>query len=216
MRGHPVRSSAATGGADRELGGNRTHVLRIKNPLQWPPFATSSIASSRSHPLESNQDLPGFSQARRPATPEWDVHTRRGLAVVRVDLWALATAPTSSSLRLSEGRSGLSRQDSSRAESKARFREIIPVLVRRPGVAPGRSSMTTDGLQPSPGLLPGYRPVRSAGHQGAREEHEREPKSRRATWFARVALRIEVGGTGPTFLEPPRAERRDLRDSRRT
>ena len=136
---------------------------------------------------------------------------------MRVDLWALATAPTSSSLRLSEGRSGLSRQDSSRAESKARFREIIPVLVRRPGVAPGRSSMTTDGLQPSPGLLPGYRPVRSAGHQGAREEHEREPKSRRATWFARVALRIEVGGTGPTFLEPPRADRRDggQRDSRR-
>jgi hypothetical protein len=31
----------------------------------------------RSHPLESNQNLSGFSRARRPTTQEWDVTLRR-------------------------------------------------------------------------------------------------------------------------------------------
>ena len=43
---------------------------RSKSPLQ-SSFATSPRHVS-SHPLESNQNLSGFSRARRPTTQEWD------------------------------------------------------------------------------------------------------------------------------------------------
>ena len=53
-----------------------------------------------SHPLESNQNLSGFSQARRPTTQEWDVAVREILGTARTALllWVPASAPSSSSL----------------------------------------------------------------------------------------------------------------------
>ena len=71
----------------RGSGGNRTHVARFKRPVQNQHL----LPTHSSHPLESNQDLSGFSRARRPHAQEW---------VIRVP--APCGHPRRSSLRFSE------------------------------------------------------------------------------------------------------------------
>lgn len=53
---------------------------------------------SWSHPLESNQNLSGFSRARRPTTQEWDVTLRAPAGRRSVLSWVPCQAPSSSSL----------------------------------------------------------------------------------------------------------------------
>lgn len=57
----------------RGSGGNRTHVSRCKKPVH----NHSATNPPRSHPLESNQNLSGFSRARRPTTLGRDVCAAR-------------------------------------------------------------------------------------------------------------------------------------------
>ncbi len=52
----------------------------------------------QSHPLESNQNLSGFSRARRPTTQEWDVTLRGPVGRRSVLSWVPCQAPSSSSL----------------------------------------------------------------------------------------------------------------------
>ena len=76
-----LASAAKRSGAAKStsgLGGNRTHVYRLKRPVQEPAFATNpgllrthlQPAAMSSRPLESNQNLLLFKRTRRPHTPE--------------------------------------------------------------------------------------------------------------------------------------------------
>ena len=64
-----------------------------------PAFATDPFVSS-SHPLESNQNLAGFSCARRPHAPEWEIDPRACSVRARgsVFIGCLPGHPSSSSL----------------------------------------------------------------------------------------------------------------------
>ena len=80
----------------RLLGG----VLASKTPVVADRRGRVKLrpATQTSHPLESNQNLPGFNRARRPTTQEWDV------SMVCAAFEATHTMPRSSSsvLQLSE------------------------------------------------------------------------------------------------------------------
>ncbi len=71
------QSEDSSRGRDRIVGrvGIEPTSGRIKNPLQGqhllPTPRTHVAVRLSSHPLESNQDLSGFSRARRPHAPEW-------------------------------------------------------------------------------------------------------------------------------------------------
>ena len=122
-----ARRSFARRRSHRGPGGNRTHVLRFKKPVQRQRLlptqkarharggrgarggAARGDAARWSHPLESNQDLPGFGRARRPHAQGWG--DSQGPGVVRLAdrrRRALGNgrpryrAPHRSSLRLSE------------------------------------------------------------------------------------------------------------------
>ena len=60
----------------RGLGRIRTDVELGKSQVQ-SCFATNPNPCKESHPLESNQNLSGFSRARRPTTQEWDTSGAR-------------------------------------------------------------------------------------------------------------------------------------------
>jgi hypothetical protein len=55
----------------RGSGGNRTHVLRFKRPVQLQHLLPTR-SNRLPHPSESNRDLPCFGRTRRPPTPEWE------------------------------------------------------------------------------------------------------------------------------------------------
>lgn len=60
------------------LGKNQVQSCFATDP--WLPVIAMKRASGpggRSHPLESNQNLSGFSRARRPTTQEWDTSAAR-------------------------------------------------------------------------------------------------------------------------------------------
>ena len=67
----------------RLLGGGFAGHLDCEPP--WPARLGPAIQSS--HPLESNQDLPGFSRTPRPTRREWDTSEIIVVySVVRADL----------------------------------------------------------------------------------------------------------------------------------
>ena len=70
----PSAHDGTSGDSSRGSGGNRTHVSERSKTRPLQPVLLPTRAS---HPLESNQNLSGFSRARRPTTQEWDTSAAR-------------------------------------------------------------------------------------------------------------------------------------------
>jgi hypothetical protein len=178
---------------------------RIKNPLQslrllpaptWlmpEALVTTMVASSprqparmrvhRSHPLESNQNLSGFSRARRPTRQEWDVTLRAPRADAAFNHGCLPGHPSSSiALQLSEIADASARaavRSAHLGPRGARSQCEHTVASRdRDYVVQITSRKVSSRVTPEPGQIP---------------EAETSPKRRRAAWFpGRPSARSDV------------------------
>ena len=66
---------------------------RCKASVCYRPTRRTTAVRRRSHPLESNQDLPGFSRARRPHAPGWVIRVPAPAGTHVVQLFGCQGAP---------------------------------------------------------------------------------------------------------------------------